>query len=302
MNKIYAVKKGRVPGVYSSWKECEMQTKHFSGAIFKSFSADTYEEAYTLATEYIGTSLEIKKEEEPDYIHAYVDGSYYNGFYGSGVVILANGEEITLSEQGHDEELLRMKNVGGEIYAASLAINYALKNNIKKILICHDYEGIRAWCDNSWIATGAALKYRNYFITASKKINIRFKKIAAHTGVKYNELADLLAKSAIGLSDLAKTPTEEIKQQPIHRFSLTEPEPVRVTVGFDINGHPLYEGDKVTCVIRTRKGELIPFKDQKGKNNIGRVSYDSVKKTYFIKFDYYWPGHPFAHTLFTKIS
>lgn len=37
MSKYYAVKVGKVPGIYMSWPECQAQTKGFSGAIFKSF-------------------------------------------------------------------------------------------------------------------------------------------------------------------------------------------------------------------------------------------------------------------------
>ncbi|KAJ3049875.1 hypothetical protein HK097_009139 [Rhizophlyctis rosea] len=35
--KFYAVRMGRVPGIYSTWDECKAQTDHFPGAIFKSF-------------------------------------------------------------------------------------------------------------------------------------------------------------------------------------------------------------------------------------------------------------------------
>ncbi len=34
---FYAVKKGRVPGIYKTWAECEAQVKGFAGAIFKGF-------------------------------------------------------------------------------------------------------------------------------------------------------------------------------------------------------------------------------------------------------------------------
>ena len=37
MSKIYAVRKGRIPGIYYSWKECEQQVKGFSGAEYKGF-------------------------------------------------------------------------------------------------------------------------------------------------------------------------------------------------------------------------------------------------------------------------
>lgn len=37
MSKYYAVKKGRVPGVYQTWEECQKQIIGYSGSIFKSF-------------------------------------------------------------------------------------------------------------------------------------------------------------------------------------------------------------------------------------------------------------------------
>lgn len=41
--KFYAVKKGRIPGVYSTWEECQQQVKGFPNPVFKSFP--TIEEA-----------------------------------------------------------------------------------------------------------------------------------------------------------------------------------------------------------------------------------------------------------------
>ncbi|HAR95002.1 MAG TPA: hypothetical protein DCR97_03420 [Deltaproteobacteria bacterium] len=38
-NKVYAVRKGRAPGIYDAWPECEAQIKGFSGAEFKSFGS-----------------------------------------------------------------------------------------------------------------------------------------------------------------------------------------------------------------------------------------------------------------------
>lgn len=34
----YAVARGRLPGVYSTWAECEQQVKGFSGACYKKFA------------------------------------------------------------------------------------------------------------------------------------------------------------------------------------------------------------------------------------------------------------------------
>lgn len=38
MSKWYAVKVGKIPGIYTSWNLCKLQTSGFSGSVFKSFS------------------------------------------------------------------------------------------------------------------------------------------------------------------------------------------------------------------------------------------------------------------------
>lgn len=53
---FYAVKRGRIPGIYTSWKECEEQIKGFSDAKFKRFRTKE------LAEDYINTSEELQME------------------------------------------------------------------------------------------------------------------------------------------------------------------------------------------------------------------------------------------------
>ena len=43
--KFYVVWRGRVPGIYDSWKACEAQVKGFSGAAFKAFPTREMAEA-----------------------------------------------------------------------------------------------------------------------------------------------------------------------------------------------------------------------------------------------------------------
>lgn len=45
-NKVYAVRKGRAPGIYETWPECEAQIKGFSGAQFKSFGSTPEAQAW----------------------------------------------------------------------------------------------------------------------------------------------------------------------------------------------------------------------------------------------------------------
>ena len=64
--KFYVVWKGVNPGVYASWTDCQLQTKGYEGAQYKSF--DTREEAERAfadsAFHYIGKNAP-KKEEAP---------------------------------------------------------------------------------------------------------------------------------------------------------------------------------------------------------------------------------------------
>ena len=64
--KFYVVWKGVNPGVYASWTDCQLQTKGYEGAQYKSF--DTREEAERAfadsAFHYIGKNAP-KKEETP---------------------------------------------------------------------------------------------------------------------------------------------------------------------------------------------------------------------------------------------
>ena len=43
--KYYAVRIGRVPGVYETWIECEKQGKRYPGAVYMAF--DTFDDAYS---------------------------------------------------------------------------------------------------------------------------------------------------------------------------------------------------------------------------------------------------------------
>ena len=44
--KYYAVKNGRVPGIYNSWAECQKQIHGFKDASYKSFTSRTEAEEF----------------------------------------------------------------------------------------------------------------------------------------------------------------------------------------------------------------------------------------------------------------
>ena len=203
--KYYAIKKGMKPGIYETWSECQQQTKGYSGAEYKSFTS--YIEALQYIkglTESVRIPLQQEEPVMPDVI-AYVDGSYDSETkrFSCGVVLFNKGKEEHFSKIFDDENLAEMNNVAGEIKASELAIKYCLDNKLKSIAIYHDYEGISKWCTGEWQAKKDGTKaYKEFFDEASKSIVINFIKVKGHSGDKYNEMADQLARNAFQLENV----------------------------------------------------------------------------------------------------
>ncbi|MGL5693782.1 MAG: viroplasmin family protein [Peptostreptococcaceae bacterium] len=195
--KYYAVRKGKCVGIYNTWDDCKSQVNGFSGAEYKSFTS--MEEA----KEYVYGKQETFVVNNESLVEAYVDGSYEHCIreYGSGVVIIKNNEvQEEYSIKGKSENLVSMRNVAGEIEAAKIAMNYCIENKIESLVLYFDYEGIEKWCTGVWKTNKeGTIEYKKYYDSIKNKLNVKFVKVKAHSGDKYNEVADKLAKKAIGL-------------------------------------------------------------------------------------------------------
>lgn len=197
--KIYAVRAGRKTGLFDTWAECQKQVTGFSGAEYKSFT-NLEEAEMFLGKRQEKTAQDMLTDE--DVAIAYVDGSYDKGSgdFSCGVVFLYRGEEEHFSKRYSDPELAAMHNVAGEIMGSETAMGYACERGIKKLVIYHDYEGIAKWCNGSWKANREGTKaYQAYYEKMSRQMEISFVKVKGHSGDKYNDLADALAKKALGI-------------------------------------------------------------------------------------------------------
>lgn len=219
--KFYAVKKGRKNGIFTTWKECEDSVKGYPGAEFKSFK--TEEEAKEYLTKNPNRKETIKSLKENELGNArssnktilpkgeavaYVDGSYNKekNIYGSGIVFFYEEKQLNLSRKGEDQEMLQMWNVAGEVEAAMYAMTLAKNLGLRRLTIYHDYNGIAGWVvgvenkgvrSKVWEANKpGAQKYKKFAKEIANNLELDFIKVAAHTGNKYNELADELAKTA----------------------------------------------------------------------------------------------------------
>lgn len=133
-------------------------------------------------------------------ITAYTDGSFNvkNNTVGYAAILTTdNGTEKVITGSITDPGLTSLRNVAGELQAVLEAIKTAEAANAD-IAIYYDYEGIEKWVTGDWKAKKAfTQEYRDAVRSASVKVE--FHKVAAHTGVEYNERADKLAKAACGM-------------------------------------------------------------------------------------------------------
>jgi ribonuclease HI len=206
--KVYAVKKGRTTGLFMTWDDCKAQVDGFAGAEYKSFADPAEAMAYlglSPQTAGFGTGTGAAGAEFPEGVVAYVDGSYdaASGRFSCGVVIIetdaeGNSETTELNSAFDDAEAAAQRNVAGEIMGSKLAIDWCMANGVKSVEIYHDYEGIGAWADRRWKANNPLTQgYRDYVAEARKTLEIKFVKVKGHSGNKYNDMADRLAKAAL---------------------------------------------------------------------------------------------------------
>ncbi len=142
-------------------------------------------------------------------IKAYVDGSFNveTGVYSFGCVFLPDdGTVRVLCGSGNDPENAKQRNVTGEMLGAMNAVLCAIKSGYKAIEIYYDYAGIESWVTGAWkskndLTRSYAMAMRGWM----SRIRISFHKVEAHTGDKYNELADKMAKRGADVNGIPET-------------------------------------------------------------------------------------------------
>lgn len=219
--KYYAVKRGKITGVFDNWASCKESVDGYPGAEYKGFATLAEAKAYLGDGDETESDAVENAKEEPaigdqaeifyylptktDELVAYVDGSYENAIrrYAFGCVFLVPDGRIYLQYgSGNNEQSLQHRNVTGEMLGAMYAVKAAILGGYRRIQICYDYEGIEKWVTGVWRAKQElTAKYAESMRQWGQTIQIRFTKVPAHSHVTYNELADQTAKRGLVETD-----------------------------------------------------------------------------------------------------
>ncbi|KEI03192.1 ribonuclease HI [Clostridium botulinum] len=215
--KVYAIKEGFdneknisvKDKIVDSWSECLNYVKGVKGAKYKSFTSIKEAEEYLSDGENL-----LKKgiDEYPQNIpNFYVDGSYNSGSskYSYGLVMVEDGV-IKYIENGAAENKTGkdVRQIAGELKAAIRSLQYAAENNIKNIVLIHDYVGVCYHATGVWQRREeSSEKYYNDFNSIIKENDIKviFVKVDSHTGDLYNEMVDEFAKAAADVTIKGET-------------------------------------------------------------------------------------------------
>lgn len=198
--KYYAVKVGKITGIFDNWAECNESIKGFPNAEFKSFPNREEAEAYLGNVDIWGDK--IKLDLEQGYVVAFCDGSYDDSLkrYSYGVLIIYdNFKESEICGYSNNPKYLSSRNVIGEILGVINALDWAVSNGYSKIKIYHDYEGLEKWISGEWKAESETAKmfvavFKNKY---SDIVQAEFSKVKGHSNNKYNDKADELAQKAL---------------------------------------------------------------------------------------------------------
>ncbi|MBD5465502.1 MAG: hypothetical protein HDR22_06745 [Lachnospiraceae bacterium] len=193
--KYYAVKQGKKTGLFMTWEECKKSVLGYPGAVFKAFSNIDDAKKYLKDNNYNKGECNSLAD-----IDAYIDGSYDDNLkkYSYGIIIFYNQRKYQFSSSGNDKELVELRNVAGELLAAMNAMQFALEKEVRGINIYYDYQGIEMWATGNWKANlPFTKKYTEFSRMVMNKLKVNFIKIKSHSGNKYNDEVDLLAKEAL---------------------------------------------------------------------------------------------------------
>ncbi len=235
MSKFYSVRKGRLPGIYTTWNDCKKQVSGFSGAIHKSFKnikdaqkfmgarSESIDHTYNSQpntnhkTEFRTETknslvFELNKNDKVKHLDIYTDGSHLKhttDYIGYGAFCKYEQNEYNLSGTV-TKDLFEKYNFNGKISnptAEFIAFHQVLLrlNTVKCKVIATfyiDYIGVSKWMTGQWKTKQQNIRgIKNRCDALKNKHDIKYKHVSGHSGVLGNDIADKMAKCSENIDE-----------------------------------------------------------------------------------------------------
>jgi len=107
-------------------------------------------------------------------------------------------------------EVSNTRQVAGELIAVKESLKWCREHSIDEVSIYYDYLGIEKWATAQWKTNQPLTKEYARFVQECP-IKIHWRKVASHTGNRWNDRADALAKKGAGLIQQAVIETDTSK-------------------------------------------------------------------------------------------
>lgn len=211
MAKYYAVLNGhsKKPKILTDWASTQKEVTGAKGVLFKSFPTRQEAEDFLRAAgapkrqpkDSSGAeAMALLQGDAPkEEVLIYVDGSFEleTGRYAYGMVVVQGDEEIHGESAAFTSAFSTMRNVAGEVLGAMKAMEYARGKGYAHLHLFFDYQGIESWALGTWKRNNDLTKgYHAFYQELKDELTVTFHKVKGHSGDRFNERADVLAKEA----------------------------------------------------------------------------------------------------------
>lgn len=206
LGKYYAVRRGRVPGIYYTWKDAQQQIDNFPGARFKSFYS------YEQASQYVQTKDKWITVSDTSYadVLIYTDGGCRHlaklGAYAFLIINQKTGERFS-----GKRAVPEVTNHQMELMALLSALRHFNQYQDKQVVVVTDSRytmqtfvsgWIESWYKNNWVkADGQPVKnvglMEALYNTISQFKSVNFKWVKGHANNSGNNRVDLLVNQAM---------------------------------------------------------------------------------------------------------
>lgn len=183
--KYYAVRVGRIVGVFDNWPDCQKQTSGYSGSEYKSFYTKKEAEDYIAAKSESNTEKDLYK----DSIIGYIDQRYNKelGICTYGIIVVHDGKnrieygKLNFEKNGMEEVCCCIQST---IKAMEIAQEY--NNEGKKVIV---YNGNTSMLEESFNSTDEIItSLLPRFKSIREVIEVEFREYDDYSLNKYEEV------------------------------------------------------------------------------------------------------------------